>query len=72
VVVANECGALADIAGAIAAEGSNIDELTMAQKTPQFREMSLHIEVRDREHLARILQRLKGLTTVTEAARTAH
>jgi len=71
-VVKNECGALADIAGVIAAEGSNIDGLTMAHKTPDFREMSLHIEVTDREHLARILHRLQSLTSVSEAVRSAN
>ncbi|WP_245943835.1 RelA/SpoT family protein [Acuticoccus kandeliae] len=68
-VAANACGALAEIAGIIAAEGGNIDELTMTQKTPQFRDMNLHIEVRDRNHLTRILDRLKSLSTVAEAER---
>jgi len=71
-VVKNECGALADIAGVIATEGSNIDGLTMSHKTPDFREMNLHIEVRDREHLSRILHRLQSLGSVAEAVRSTH
>jgi RelA/SpoT family (p)ppGpp synthetase len=72
VVASNEPGALAEITKVIAVEGGNIDDLTMAAKTPQFREMNLHIEVRDRGHLARILDRLRALQVVSEAARIAN
>ncbi|MBJ3778196.1 RelA/SpoT family protein [Acuticoccus mangrovi] len=72
VLAANERGALAEVAGAIAEEGGNIDDLSMTQKTPQFREMNLHIEVADKAHLGRIIDRLKSLTIVSEAARSAH
>ena len=71
-MVKNECGALADIARVIADEAGNIDALSMANKTPDFREMSLHIEVRDRDHLARILHRLQDLGAVSEASRAVH
>ena len=69
VMVANERGALAEISGVIANEGANIDELTMTQRTPQFREMRLVIEVRDRLHLGEILDRLRALKIVSEAGR---
>ncbi|WP_420393059.1 RelA/SpoT family protein [Acuticoccus sp.] len=72
VVAANQAGALADIAGAIAAEGANIDDLAMTHSTAQYREMSLHVEVRDRTHLSRVLDRLRGLRTVAEAVRVTH
>ena len=72
VITANQRGALAEIAAAIAAEGGNIDDLSMAHKTPQFREINLHIEVRDSQHLSRILDRLRSLKTVAEAARVTH
>ncbi len=71
VVATNAPGALAEIAAVIAREGGNIDDLAMTAKTPRFREMNLHIEVRDRGHLARILDRLRTLEAVSEAARIA-
>ncbi len=71
VVVANEPGTLAEIAAVIADEGGNIDDLTMTAKTPQFREMTVRIEVRDRGHLSGILDRLRGLKVVSEVARIA-
>lgn len=69
VVVANECGALAEIATAIANRGSNIDDLTMARKGEARREMIIQMEVRDRGHLDAILDAVRALSCVSEAER---
>ncbi len=69
VVAANQPGALAEIAAAIADEGGNIDDLSMTHKTPQFRDIALTVEVADKKHLARILDRLRTLASVAEAVR---
>ncbi|MEM0907243.1 MAG: bifunctional (p)ppGpp synthetase/guanosine-3',5'-bis(diphosphate) 3'-pyrophosphohydrolase [Pseudomonadota bacterium] len=72
VMVKNVKGALADIASAIAAEDANIDEVSISGKSDMFHEMALRIEVRDRGHLATILERLRGLEIVSEASRVGH
>ncbi|MEM9223435.1 MAG: bifunctional (p)ppGpp synthetase/guanosine-3',5'-bis(diphosphate) 3'-pyrophosphohydrolase [Pseudomonadota bacterium] len=72
ILVANEKGALAEIAAAIAEQDSNIDELSMMRKTDDFREMTIKIEVRDREHLNAIVRRLRSIRLVSDASRIWH
>lgn len=69
VVVDNECGALAAIAAAIAAEGANIDDIAMNEKTSAYREMTIAVEVKNRSHLTRIIGKLAALSAVSEVTR---
>ncbi len=72
VVASNRATVFAGIAEALAAEDADLGELNVVMKTPDYRELNLHIEVRDAAHLSRVLDRLRGLTTVAEASRTSH
>ncbi|UOM33679.1 bifunctional (p)ppGpp synthetase/guanosine-3',5'-bis(diphosphate) 3'-pyrophosphohydrolase [Acuticoccus sp. I52.16.1] len=72
VVASNKPTVFAGIAEALEAEDADLGELTVVTKTPDYRELNLHIEVRDAAHLSRVLDRLRGLTTVAEASRTSH
>lgn len=69
VVVANETGALAALAAVIAGEGGNIDDIETKQKSSGYREMMLAVEVKNRAHLNRILEAVRGLAQVSDAGR---
>ncbi len=69
VTARNEVGALGHITSLIADYGSNIANLTMTQRDPDFYDMLLDIEVRDLKHLSRIMSALKGLSVVGDVIR---
>lgn len=69
VVMINETGALAAVATVIAREGGNIDDVEMKQKTSGYREVTFAVEVKNRAHLARILEAVRQLSHVSEAHR---
>ena len=70
VVAKNRPAVVSEIAGTIAAEDSDISELNVVTRTPDYRELALHIEVRDAAHLSRVIDRLEALASVEEASRT--
>ncbi|ORE94318.1 RelA/SpoT family protein [Stappia sp. 22II-S9-Z10] len=72
VVAKNGSGVFADLAGALKASQSDLSELTVVMKTPDYRELNLHIEVRDAAHLSRVIEHLQRLDSVVEAARASH
>ncbi|MGN6551152.1 MAG: RelA/SpoT family protein [Pararhizobium sp.] len=65
----NEPGALADVAQAIAANDTNIANLSMVRRAPDFTEMLFDLEVWDLKHLNLLLLQLKDLACVSTAAR---
>jgi GTP pyrophosphokinase len=67
--LSNEPGALARICGLIAEQRANIDNLTTAERTPDFFRMLLDVEVRDVKHLSGILTALEAQPIVSAAAR---
>ena len=69
VVVHNEVGALAKVAGIIGEHGANIENLVMSQRAADFYDFDIVVEVRHIEHLNEILFALEQADVVVEAER---
>lgn len=69
VTAKNEVGSLGHIATLIADYGSNIANLSLAQRDMDFYDIQLDLEVRDLKHLTRIMSALKGLSCVNTVVR---
>ncbi len=69
VVVHNEVGALAKVAGIIGEHGANIENLVMSQRASDFYDFDIVVEVRHIEHLNEILFALQQADVVVEAER---
>ncbi|HTT07693.1 MAG TPA: bifunctional (p)ppGpp synthetase/guanosine-3',5'-bis(diphosphate) 3'-pyrophosphohydrolase [Gammaproteobacteria bacterium] len=68
--VTNQRGALATIAGAIADQGANIENIQMSDLDDRYVGMTFLISVRDRVHLARVLRAVRRLKHITRVQRT--
>ncbi len=66
----NQRGVLATVAAAVAEMGANIDHVTMEERDGRHSAMTLLIDVKNRQHLANIMRRLKGIDSVTRITRT--
>ena len=64
-------GVLATIAAAIAGLGANIDNITMENRDGTHSTLHFTVSVRDRQHLANILRRVRGVPQVSRIARSA-
>ncbi len=69
VTARNEVGSLGHITSLIADYGSNITNLSMTQRDPDFYDMQIDLEVRDVKHLTRIMSALNGLSVVSRVVR---
>ncbi len=69
VTVENQRGVLAKVASAIAEAGSNIDSIAMEEDRAVFTAMHLVLEVKSRQHLARVMRTLRRLPDVKKLAR---
>ena len=69
VQVAHEIGTLATLTALIAEYQSNIDRLGVISADTNFRKLYLDIEVRDLDHVNKILTALKGLSLVHHVER---
>ncbi|MDT9599656.1 RelA/SpoT family protein [Sphingosinicella rhizophila] len=69
VVVRNEPGALATIAGIMGSHGANIVGLDLAARDGSFHTFRLDLEVHDVQHLMRILAALRATDVVSSAER---
>ena len=67
--VVNEPGTLSEITGIIAHYQSNITNLKISRRTPQFFELLIDIEVHDVRHLSDIIAALRACQTVTAVER---
>jgi RelA/SpoT family (p)ppGpp synthetase len=67
---ANQRGVLATVAATIAAEDSNIENVSIAEKDGRYSTMNFTVSVHDRAHLARILRRIRSLEGVLRIARS--
>ncbi|MCX7035489.1 MAG: bifunctional (p)ppGpp synthetase/guanosine-3',5'-bis(diphosphate) 3'-pyrophosphohydrolase [Proteobacteria bacterium] len=67
---ANKVGMLAAISAAIADTQTNIQHVTLEQRDGDISVITMEIEVRDRDHLARILKRVRRMPEVLHVART--
>ena len=69
VMVENQRGVLAKVASEIADAGSNIDSITMEDDRTVFTTMHFVLEVKNRQHLARVMRSLRRLSDVKKIAR---
>jgi len=69
VEVADQRGVLATVASAIADAGANIENVTIADRDGLYTSMSFVIDVTDRQHLARVLRRVRGIRRVSRIYR---
>jgi guanosine-3',5'-bis(diphosphate) 3'-pyrophosphohydrolase len=69
VFVENQRGVLAKVASEIAEAGSNIDSIAMEEDRAVFTTMHLVLEVKNRQHLARVMRALRRLPDVKKISR---
>jgi GTP diphosphokinase / guanosine-3',5'-bis(diphosphate) 3'-diphosphatase len=69
VFVENQRGVLAKVASAIAEAGSNIDSIAMEEDRMVFTAMHFVLEVKNRQHLARVMRALRRLPDVKKISR---
>lgn len=67
--VLNEPGALGVIATTIGEAQGNIDSVTFKQSSPDFRDITVDLEVLDLKHLTTIIQQLRGKSVVNKVER---
>lgn len=63
--VTNQRGVLATVAAAIADEGANIENVEMQDRDDRYIRLSFVIAVRDRNHLARVMHKVRGVKHVS-------
>jgi guanosine-3',5'-bis(diphosphate) 3'-pyrophosphohydrolase len=69
VAVMNQRGVLAKVAAAIAADGANINGISMDEERSPYTNMHFTLQVIDRQHLARIKRGLRRIPEVVRIAR---
>jgi RelA/SpoT family (p)ppGpp synthetase len=67
--VADQRGVLATVASAIADAGANIENVAIADRDGLYTSMNFVIDVADRQHLAMVLRRVRGIRQVSRIAR---
>ncbi|CAN5378780.1 bifunctional GTP diphosphokinase/guanosine-3',5'-bis pyrophosphate 3'-pyrophosphohydrolase [soil metagenome] len=70
VEVINERGVLARLASAIASADSNIEDISLLNHEGRYNMVNLTLSVRHRDHLAKVLQRIRAIRVVTRIVRT--
>ncbi|HET7176265.1 MAG TPA: bifunctional GTP diphosphokinase/guanosine-3',5'-bis pyrophosphate 3'-pyrophosphohydrolase [Gammaproteobacteria bacterium] len=68
--VANQRGVLATVAAAIADTGSNIEHVNLQERDDQASVLTFVFAVRNRNHLARLLRRLRAMPEVMRVQRS--
>ena len=61
---------LASISSAVASTGTNIGHATVEQRDGDVSLMTLEVEVKDREHLARIVRTIRRMPEVLRVTRS--
>ena len=69
VTVINEPGALAQVASVIGENDGNIDSMSLAGKTADYRDMVINLEVWDLKHLNSIISQLKTKSVISAVER---
>jgi GTP diphosphokinase / guanosine-3',5'-bis(diphosphate) 3'-diphosphatase len=69
VIVKNEAGALGVAAGILGAHGANIVNLALVHRDSGFHTYNIAIEVRDVQHLMRIIAALRAAEAISQAER---
>lgn len=70
VEVANQRGVLATVAAAIAELGANVENVGVEEHDGMYTAITFTLAVRSRQHLARIMRRLRSIPVVVRIART--
>lgn len=70
VAVGNQPGVLATVAAAIAEMGSNIENVTLEERDGVTSTLCFVLEVKDRQHLANIMRRIRTIASVIRIVRT--
>ncbi|OQW58191.1 MAG: GTP pyrophosphokinase [Proteobacteria bacterium SG_bin9] len=65
----NEPGSLAQVAGVIAENDGNIDNISMYRRSPDFTELTIDLEVYDLKHLSAIIAQLRAKAVVAQVER---
>ena len=65
----NQRGVLATIAAAVSESDSNIDNVVIVERDSGYSDLRLTIEVLDRQHLARVIRRLRHIEMVERITR---
>ena len=68
-VVANERGSLANLSSVVAKNLGNINNLKITNRSKDFLEMSIDIEVKDAKHLNDIMAALRAVSAVSSVER---
>ncbi|HLF31656.1 MAG TPA: bifunctional (p)ppGpp synthetase/guanosine-3',5'-bis(diphosphate) 3'-pyrophosphohydrolase, partial [Xanthomonadales bacterium] len=69
VIANNTMGALANISGNIAETGSNIERVSITESNPETSTMLFNLSVENRDHMARVLKRLRRNSKVIRVTR---
>ena len=69
ITVINEPGALAQVASVIGENDGNIDSMSIAGKTADYRDMVINLEVWDLKHLNSIISQLKTKSVISAVER---
>jgi GTP pyrophosphokinase len=68
-VVANETGSLGALTTVIAKNEGNISNLKIVNRTPQFWEMTIDVEVRNLKHLTNVIAALRATPSINAVER---
>ena len=68
-VVGNTLGSLGKLCTIIGNNGGNISNLKITNRTPEFFDMSIDIEVRDAKHLTAIIAALRAISEIKQVER---
>ncbi|MGD9537899.1 MAG: bifunctional (p)ppGpp synthetase/guanosine-3',5'-bis(diphosphate) 3'-pyrophosphohydrolase [Alphaproteobacteria bacterium] len=71
VVSVNEPGSLGSLAGAIGKAHGNINNLKIVNRSPEFFEFLIDVEVRDLKHLSSVIAALRAVPSISNVERTA-
>ena len=69
VIADDEPGLLSKISSSIANSGTNIESLSAGESTPGIGEIVLLIQVTGRDHLAKLIRKLRRMKTVLSVTR---
>jgi (p)ppGpp synthase/HD superfamily hydrolase len=62
-------GVLADISGCIAEAGSNIEKISISESNPETSALLFNLSVKNRDHMARVLRRLRRNSKIIRVTR---
>jgi (p)ppGpp synthase/HD superfamily hydrolase len=69
IISSNTPGVLANISTSIAEAGSNIEKVVMTESNPETATMLFNLSVENRDHMARVLRRLRRNSKVIRVTR---